>query len=361
MYQIFNPTGFTDKSPFQFARMDWLRLRVIENYQKLVELRKEYPGRLDSNHLLMAILQNLNVPFNGDLEDYMFKCEKAAVRLCGVMGIVSSFSKGKVFDDGVFYKDCNEIIIYARNTKYTAQDLWNDWRRVSPIEVLVHPVTSTEIVELGVLNAATLSKPGLCVISIDIPLLAAQWKMWQAGNPTGTLEAFITEVPLVSMLKSHLNVAMFNLVAEGKTIPECDIKTNLPFGQLPTDIAAKALATDVWNKITSRVLVPNQLLSSIPVFFGYNYLNDVYLSSTTPTYQVVWALLAQKMDCAALVLEVCKYVGYDRAVHEVTVIRRTLITNEQDNSLTNGLPRDVGIYLTERLDRMVTSRLPVVN
>lgn len=358
MYQILNPSGFVDKSPYQFARMDWLKQRVDENYQKLVELRKQYSGRLDSQHLLMKILQNLNVEFDGDLDGYMSRCENAARRLCGVLGISSSFSKGKLFEEGVFYPGCREIIIYSRNSKYSGMDLWRDWRSVAPIEVLNHPVTSTQVIELGVMNEAKLSNPGLCVISIDIPLMAAQWKLWQAGNPKGELEEFITTVPLVSMIKSHLNVAMFNMVGVGKVFEECSVKSNLPFAQNDSDLAAKALAEDVWQKLISRALEPNQMLASVPVFYGDNYLEAVRLASTTPTFQVMWALISHKVDRAAFVLEICKAVGYDRALAEITIIKRTLITDSQDKTLSNGLSSETSGIVKSRLADMVVSRLP---
>lgn len=188
MYQLLNRHTQFDNSPFVFSRMDYLRGRVRENYQKYVTERTQYQGRVDSSHLLSKILLNINVDFTGDLMRYMSDCEVAARRLCSGLGIASSFSKGELFTEGLFYPECPEIIIYARNEKFTAMDLWRDWRSVTPIEVVNHPITSMTVVELGVKNSIQISNPDLAVITIDIPLLAAQWKMWQAAYPGGLIE-----------------------------------------------------------------------------------------------------------------------------------------------------------------------------
>jgi len=359
MYQLFNRVNSFDNSPFQFAKMSYLRSRIDENYRSLIALRDGSTGRLDSSHLLMTILISLSVKFNGDLIDYMSRVEIQAKSICSSLGITSSFSKGRLFTESVFYPGCPEIILYARNTKWTAMDLWRDWRSVTPIEILNHPITSTKVVELAVKNEMAIEHEDLAVISIDIPLLAAQWKMWQAAYPGHSMEEYLTTVPLAGAIKSHLNVAMFNRVQAMLGIRKTsNVQTNLNFSQTPTDDHADEIVRDVIEKISGKAMTGNQILSTIPVPYGDNYLDAVALPSMTPTFQVTWALIAQKMEPAAMVLEFGNRFGFDRLLKEVTVIKRTLINIKEDKTLSNGLTSPTAAYLEQRMQELVISRLP---
>jgi len=359
MYQLYRRQNFADDSPFQFARMTWLTDRIKDNFKRYLDLRATSTGRMDSSHLLSKILLNLNVEFKGDLDRYVQGCETAAKRLCGPLGLTSASSKGRLWTQGVFYPGCPEIIVYGRTGKWTTQDLWRDWRSVAPVEVVCHPITSTNIVELGVMNEIRIPKPDLAIISIDIPLLAAQWKLWQSANPGKNIENFLTTVVMVAFQRSHLNVAFWNrLMALSDIKPYCDVDTNLPFGQMNMDAPSDEILKDVVVKTANKSMGSNQMLSTVPVFFGSNYLDEVILPELAPTAQVLWALTASKMEQAAYTLNIGKVTGYNRLAGDLNVIRRTIRQESQDKFLSNGLTQAAAEFLHERFDRLVVDNLP---
>ena len=362
MFQLFSRDNRFDNSPFLYARMDYLRDRVSENYQKLVDQRKWGTGRLDSSHLLRAILSGLAVEFKGDLQEYIQRVGGAERRVVPGLGLTSSYSRGRLFTEGVFYSECPEIIIAAPSFDWTVMDLWRDYKSMSAITVLSHPITDLEIVELGVTNNFTSNAElGLAIIAIDIPLLAAQWVMWKSSNRDGTPEHFLTQIPLANAVKSHLNVAMFNKVQSMMGIePFVKVRTNLPFAQMDVNGHANDIARDVVKNITSKAMNEGQILSSIPVLFGDNYLDSVNFPDVSPTYQILWADQAFKMDAASVVLEAAKSVGYDRILDVIRIIRRTLIQNAESKTLSNGLTTATTLLLMDRLAALVLNRLPVV-
>lgn len=356
MDQLLNATGRFDRSPFHYARMAYLKAKTAENMNRYIEARRLTPGRVDSSHLLAKILLNITTTFDGDLVRYMVSVDQEAKRMVSSLGMTSSTSKGSIFQEGVFY-NCPEIILYTRSEKYSAMDLWRDWRSVTPVEVVNHPVTEMVIFELGAKNAASLSGMDLCVINIDIPLLAAQWKMWQAANPGQLIEQFLSTVPLVGMMKSHLNVCMFNKLQVKLGIREqVKVKTNATFMQTPLDRHADEVIDEVYDKVSKKKMSGNEIMDSIPVIYGETYLKNVGLPSMTPTNQVLWALYAQKMEPVAVMLEFGKLAGTDQMVHEITQVRRSMIEAQSDNILTNGLSSAAGVYLTERFEKLVVAR-----
>lgn len=364
MFQLFTDTNFTDRSPYQYARMDYLRDRVKENYQKFVDLRRPITGRLDSSHLLRGILLSLAVEFRGDLQEYIRAVGAAERRIVPGLGLTSSYSRGRLFLEGVFYNDCPEIIIAAPSFEWSILDLWKDYRALSAVTVLTHPISDMDVVELGVMNPFTVSKSGmkdLAIIAIDIPLMAAQWILWRAGFPDGTPEHFLTEVVLTGAVKSHLNVAFFNKVMATLGIKDfVKVRSNLTFQQFPVDGPANDLAKTVVNNITDKAMQENQVLASIPVPFGDNYLNSVKFPDTSPSFQISWANQAFKTEPAGLVLECGRQVGYDKMLDLIRIVRRTMIQNAENKALSTGLTSAATQLLTDRLIKYVMQRLPVV-
>lgn len=360
MFQLFSRDNRFDNSPFQYARMDYLRDRVGENYKKLVDQRRWSTGRLDSSHLLRAILLGLAVEFKGDLQQYIQAVGSAERRIVPGLGMTSTYSRGRLFTEGVFYNDCPEIIIAAPSFEWSVLDLWRDYRKLSAVTVLSHPITDMEVIELGVMNGITASRPmGLAIIAIDIPLLAAQFQMWRAGNPDGTPEHFLTEIPLAGAVRSHLNVAFFNKVQAAMGIkPLIGVRGNLTFQQFPVEGPANDLARTVVTNITSKAMNEGQILDSIPVPFGTTYLDTVNFPNVSPSFQISWADQAFKMEPASVVLECGERVGYDKMLDVVKVIRRTLIQNQENKALTTGLTTAATTLLLDRMVELVTKRMP---
>lgn len=359
MYNILNPKNRFDASAFQFAKMVYLRQRVEENYQKYVEERALLPGRVDSSHLLFKIINSLAVEFDGDMVKYLERCEGAATRIVPTLKMTASFSKGRLFTESLFYEGCPEIILYARNPRFRMMDLWTNWRDVEPVWVVNHPISDLTIFEPAVMNSSTIEMPDLAMIAIDIPLLAAKWRMFKATFPEKNMEAYVTGYVLPQMMKSHLNVALFNKIMAYLDVRNpCGIKSNLPFAQNIANQVGDEVAEDVLNKMLSKEMGANQILSTIPAIFGDNYLNSVTLPPLPPAAQVLWALISHKVDAASVVLEVGKRAGFDKMLHELTVIKRMFIVNKEDKVISNGLPTAAALFLDDRLNKYVLNRLP---
>lgn len=358
MHTSFNRVNGFDASPFQYARMTYLQGRVAENLKKYTDLRSTIAGRLNSSHLLMKLLSLLTTEFRGDMLSYIDRVTSDCERICGTLGITSPYSRGRIHKEGHFYDNCPEIITFVRSENWNWMDLWKDWRSVAAIEVLEHPVTELTIYELGVMNEARTSKRGLAVVNIDIPLLACQWRMWKSANPFDNNEEFITSVLLPGMMKSHLDQVMFNkmLVKCGLRKP-CTVKSNLLFAQTPTDTHADEIIEDAYNKTSTRRMTANQILASIPTLYSESVLEAGAFPSTTPTHQILWAILTQKESRAALAIYWANQLGEEKMLPTMIKLRRTVIRAEQDKYFSAGQTADNAAFLEDRFVRYVSSKL----
>lgn len=358
MHTSFNRVNGFDDSPFQYARMTYLQDRVAENLKKYTDLRKGISGRINSSHLLMKLLSALTTEFRGDLLTYIERVTTDCERICGTLGITSSYSRGRIHTEGHFYDGCPEIITFVRSERWMWMDLWRDWRSLSAIEVLEHPITDLTIFEPGVMNAIKIPTPDVAVVNIDIPLLACQWRLWKASNPYETNEHFITSVLLPGMMKSHLDLVMFNkMVVKCGLREDCNIRSNLLFGQTSVNSHADDIIDDAYSKIAAKRMSANQILSSIPVLYYYNALDAGEFPNTTPTHQILWAILTQKETRAALVLAFGELAGQDRMVATIAKLKRTSLLAGEDKYFSTGQSTGSAQYLEARFNKFVRSKL----
>lgn len=359
MYQHFTPIDRFDRSPLQFFRINWLRERIRDVYETYMEYKRVNQGRVDSDHLLIKILTNITVPFNGDLIDYIDKVESQTRRIVGVLGITTNSTRGDLFTN-VFYKDIPEIITVSRG-KVEILDLWWNWRSVSPVTVHAHPVTSTAIFDPVVVNRPTLdTQDPYCLINIDIAILAAQWRMFKSNYPNGTYEQYISQIVVPAMMKSHLDIVLFNKVMVGLGLmTPCVVKSNLPFAQPDLDTPATKLAKEIIDGLLTKGLYPRQYLNSIPTLYSVsNSLEATAHPDMAVSQQSLWAIHSLQVMKANLVLEINKQRNhYDRSLPLIVRIKRDNVQLNQEGWYRNGLKTVSSQYLLRRFEG-VLGRLP---
>ena len=325
------PRDGSDKSPLLFYKSNWLKGRVRSNYQSYLKLKSEYPLRLDSNHLLIALLSSLTSTFHGDLIDYTGKVENEVRRLAGVFKLTTAAVKGKVHES-VIYNGVSEIITLSSST-HTFIDLWWDWRDVSPVTIHNHPFTQLELFDPIVNGSPELRTDEVAYINIDLPLMAAQYRMYRASYPTSNKSNYITQVVLPAMMKSHLDLVLFNKVLVTLGILEpTKIKTNIPMQQPTLDKAADDLAEDIIKGLLKVPLEPRQVLNSIPTLYSdLTALDAARHPDILGTQQSKWAIHSQAINKAKLVLTVAGQRNhFDRALPLLNRIRRNNVHIHQE-------------------------------
>lgn len=363
MQSKLSPKGDTDRSPLQFYRIGWLRGRVRDLYDTYLEYKRNYPVRVESNHLLIALLSNLTATFDGDLVSYMSQVESSTRRLAGALKLTTASVRGKLHE-GVFYKGVTEVItVSSNNTPYI--DLWWGWRDVSAVTVSSHPFTQIELMDPLVDGSPSITTDEIAYINIDVPILAAQYRMYRSSYPTGNFERFISQVVVPGMMKSHLDIVLFNKVlAAMDIIKPTKVRTNLPFAQPTLDKAGDDLAKEIVKGILNVPMTPTQLLNTIPTLYSDSTaLVVMEHPDILTTQQSLWALHSQSVLKAKLVLTVAKERDhYDRLLPLQRNIRRNQVHIEQEGWYRNGLSRSESELLTSRwLDVISLLKAPGVS
>ena len=341
---------------------DWNNIStgLVINLNKVVNYYRSHSYAVESNHLLVNLLMNLNIPLSMDIDRYYANAMDRSVDLARVLGFTSSVNRGKVFHNFLFGNDTSEFILSLDDEfDYEAAD--KDWRELSPIKLLRHPVT-----DLGMLipnGKKGGSDFGISIASINIPLLAIQYRAFRNHekelakripdyNQRSVMQ-FIHMYPLANILPSLVDGVIANRVCNltlGKPmgvayrshpfpIPKWEGRLNKFHGLLLNHL--KNNRNNVTTVLRSVPMV------TLPTLEDYWQLPDV-----AQTRQVMWLLLSARLPALIWTLFIIKSNKNSSDSGELNVLRKYFTRIKQNNQVITQLPAAFKETLTEELEEI---------
>lgn len=358
MYNILNNESQIRATSLKSFGLDYVKRELMDvHVNRYKEYRRDNPGYVKSNHILTRILGMIDIPFTGNLPDYYIKVTGIINRLSGVMGFCTDAHHGRVFSDSEFYgKGVGEVFIAVGDDTLTPSDIWNNWREMSPVRILSHPFYGCGVVELdGRLDLPTVPSGSMVIIEINIPLLACQYQLWNMASrfnlPDGVnppVSNFITQVVIPNVLESHLDVGVLNSIHHllgGSEYGFMD--SDMPFYVTDYWPRLEKGLNEVVERFTSQKMYWRDVLANIPVFGKTNLLQTIELPDVAQTNQVIWALMAARLNCCAMLLKLDSLSNNERNDADKVRIRRSLIEADSGKYLTARLPREVADYFEQ--------------
>ncbi|MNO19212.1 hypothetical protein D3C76_89400 [compost metagenome] len=352
MYTLFNNEAPLRQTNISTMGLDYVK-RELMNVQvsRYIEYRRMNPGYIKSDHLLTKLLAMVDIEFDGNLPDYYLRVSSIVDRIAGQMGLCTGAHHGRVRNHSHFYgKGVNEIVIAVADDSLTPLDIWFNWRNMSPVRVLSHPISGCGILELdGDLAFKGLPAGATAVLEINIPLLACQYHLWRMATsslaPEGfafPVSHFISQIIIPNMLPSHLDVAVLNTLHSliGGT-GYVQVPSGMPF--YTTDLYPK-LETglkELAARFSRETYTYANILMNVPVFGKDNLLQTVRLPDIAFTNQALWALTIARLPVVAMLLMFDQLSNNQKNDADRNRIRRSLIEAESGKYLVNQLPGDV--------------------
>lgn len=365
MYAVFNTAPRVGSTNISTIDLDYVRNVVMgEQVARYQEYRRVTPGIIKSDHLLLRILNSLNIEFDGDLFGYYNRVASQVGRLTGSMGMANSSFHGKVFDKGTFYgDDISEIIITAHEL-VDPRDIWNKWEGMSCVRALAHPIRGVGILELdGDLRLPSRARDSaqLAVLVLNIPLMACQYQLWKMSMRATSVNAgalpdgqFISSVVLPNLLKSHLDIAMLNSLSYQVGIDTSyDLPSNMPFYTTDVSTRLNGGISDLLDRFTSQTFTFPEILRNVPVYGANNLLEAVRLPDVATTNQVLWALTAARLPLVAFLLKLNSLNNNAKNDTYLTIFRRTLIEAQSGKTLENQVPRELAKYFAQFINERI--------
>lgn len=349
MYQIFEPQPLSGGG---VVLPDFRRVRegLQQSIARVIDYRHQNPMYLQSSHLFIRLLQNVNVSLNLELEAYVDKVTDLTYNLAMSMRLTSPMSMGRLFTEGVCYSkqgSSGSLIkeAFLVNTDdFDLEDFEVNWRRYESIRVLHHPGTNLWMtVPDGRQDG---EGRGIATMAVNLPMLAAQYRMWrqerreiEARESSRTVGQFLMEVPLPNMLYSHGDVAVLNrLVALYQKRPMPQVKHHHPFvmynWERPLDSILEMFLTNVPRKRWDF----NTLIENLPTISHNSYHDVLRLPDMSYARQVQWIVILARLPLVVYLLAQNQTNENYRNKPALTRLRHYFRLTEHSRSLSSALP-----------------------
>lgn len=271
MISIFKSTVTPSDRRVAVPKVEYIKERATECLGRALDYYRFTKKAVPSDHLLVRLINSVNLPVTMRLEEYLWQVSDQAPELGKVLGIGSYVHVGEVKSKPTFYgPQCFELV-QLRTGYYT---LGQDWRTVQPLKVKVHPRTDLSLVPLD--GTQRHEESGLVVIGLDLEALMYMYRGWYESERNSqsekqTVRQFVDNWVLPSMLESHLDVAWFNRLSAELFEKPIDDTIPIPSLALP-DLTT--YANDVSRELLRRLTTGNfkltDMLTVIPVLYKGN-------------------------------------------------------------------------------------------
>ncbi len=153
---------------YEYVRGAYLR--------QLLDLQDYYANRVyavRNQHFLVQLLTQIDTPLEYDDEHYVEVTRTRAPYLAKAFRMSSELSAG-VVHDGVFYGRGNDEIILAVDEYFDIDEARRNWKQICAVRSLYHPRSDLRFMLAN--GKRSSDETGLYVISVNIALLALQWR-----------------------------------------------------------------------------------------------------------------------------------------------------------------------------------------
>lgn len=344
---------------------DWNYVRdgLRRNVAKVVQYYHQNPTAVQSSHFLVRLLHSLTVPKSLPVGRYYDNVDAIALNLSMALKMTSSIYKGEIFD-GVFYGDGSREILIAHHDWFDPELAHKNWKFLQPVRVLRCPHTNLGFNIPDGKRAS--SETGVSVISINIPLLAIQYRAFrkeeeEMAELTGidsqrSIYQFIRMYPLTNMLFSQTDVVVFNRIfsrLEGAPMGESSRKHSFYL----TDFAPKLNA--VQDKILDGLQRTNRdfytTMRTVPVVFKDTVADVAVWPDMAPTRQVVWALVIGRIPLLRFLFDTAKGGVKTRNAQEYNQLVRDIKSYRSESLFRSMLSGDLLLEVQQDLEYLMRS------
>lgn len=355
MYSLFNEPPVATRGGLTFPHYKRMRDRLQQNLDTVVSYYRRSPRYIPSSHILVQIIEHLNISLHQDLAIYRDKVTDISDDIARSLRITSPVQAGVVKPSGEFYGKSSTEVLISMDTQFSLTSVRDDWENLQPVRWLRHPKTDLNMEPP--LGKNHNEEPGLSVLTIDIPMLACQYRQWAlsehstVGDVRKSIMSFVVNYPLTNSLYSQLDVAVMNRFThrlEGAPTPTVPDQHPFHLGDysgLVDDAIDKVIVA-----ISRRTLRFDVLLDNLVPITQESFRDVIELPRVPTTRQITWALVLARLPVIELMGFYKAITGsqIDRA--DMQIVLRSIREAESDRRFTQGLPPEIKLTLLDEIE-----------
>ena len=299
----------------EYLGSDVYRAGYWRNVEKIQQYHRVNTFAVNSAHTLVRLLNALPINYETSVRDYYNEISDIAYDLASGLLITNPLNVGRVHKPWLFGEGFDEIPLAFHKYIFDVvpPTLENGFGTIQqpPVRLLRHPRSDLAVqVPMG---DSDCTEKGLVIYSINIPLLAVQYRefkrVWKNGNGGDTLGAmhFIPKFILPALLGDFCNLSFVNRISKrlmGEQVGESYWRNPVGLGDFTTRL--DSLIDEVVEFVSGRRMSYRDLMASIPLLQPGLCLADLFaiqpLTGVYETRQVVWATVLAELPIVALLM-----------------------------------------------------------
>lgn len=332
----------------------------MTNLTALTKYYRTHEFYLPNNHLIKELILNLGVSGETNLLEYVDAVRDRIATLSTMYKLSSIHRRGQVLERSQFLNDRVQEIVILHGEPFDIEACATNWQELEAVKFLDHPHTD---ISFAIPDGTYKSdEMGAAVISINLPLLALQYRLWAQqellkDNPS-KVSTFIVGYVLNNAIRSHTDIAisnrLFNHVSKTPNLNKKKWRSTslgLPDYTASIDNILETYTTLVTRKQPTFW----DILHNIPTLTGVNFTYRAQLPNIITTNSVAWAMYAAVIKKLVLAFRITSERGMfinQQVINEVSWITKRLDNNKV---FTQQYPAEL-LELYDELQDRVRSR-----
>lgn len=345
MYSLFNRPSIVQRPVRQPPGWLMTRRRLRVELSKVIQHCRRENYAVQSRHILVRLLTNLNVDVTLPLYDYYRHVKQRALGISRANGLVSASFRQTIHNDGEFYgRGSNEVYIYVEED-FNILTVEDNWKMLEPVRVLRHEKTS---LTFDPLDGSASKEQGLAIFSIDIVKLAVQFHQYyhssiediQEDSQRRTVMQFVRKYPLANGIISHFEISIMNRLFR---LWKGDIlgrhENPWPFYQRDYSDEVDRYLLDRLAIMESQSLKYEHILNQVTLLRSKSLQELIKLPQTAITRQNQWAFVLMRLPIIRFLVQMDYNSGGAKNRQEAHIIRKSVREMRSDRTIEAGTNR----------------------
>lgn len=345
MYQLLQESPLQLGGGLVFPDFRRIRDGLQLSIQRVKQYRRMNPRYLPGGHLMLRLLESM--PTSAKLDPLTFndKVADTALLFTQSFKLTSALSRGQAWRPGPFLgKQVTEVIIANTDAWDVAAGLAN-WEELAPIRYLYHPMSTLKLPVAD--GQFATSEPGVAVITVNVPMLASQYKAWRRAfshtdESPRTAAMFLQAYPLPNMLDSQIDIAILNRLM-GRYFGTTPVGEPFRHPFYLTDWSAEV------DRVLDKFLEQagpkrwdfDTVVSHIPTVSSENLHHTLQLPEMPFSTQLQWGVMLSRLALITFLVQFNRTTDNHRNQKYLNYIKRWLKYMEMNTTMKSAMPADL--------------------
>ena len=316
MFKLLSQRTLGQRGAISIPGIQFIQRGIDSDLEKTLRYYRTYPTAVLSDHLLVTILNAIQLHFELPYNEFVDRVYDESQQLSMAMKLTSPTWRGGVRSKSTFYNDSVMEIITTLTYDINIKAAVEFWLDLQPVKVYRHPFTD---LSMAIPNGKYPFRTdnGVAVINVDIPMLALMYRRWYeeekkvVGNDViPTPKSFIAMFVLPNMLFTHFDLAVFNRMdyIQRRITPD-PMKRVHPFVLIDYTRFVDAWIKELLKILADSTLSIPMMLIQTPLFFHKDLFMLFKLPDYPQTRQIDWAILVSKINLIRFLLDTDDEIG----------------------------------------------------